>query len=255
MKLKIILTIVVSLFLSLHTFAEESAAAATSSAASASNVDRQDNFDGLGGNRILLEKAQALNPELQTSVVQSREVSRHYRFELAPEYSSTFGGDNYIKTHGYGLNAYFHFNPRWAVGVRYQSSYNKLTAEGQARLDRAEEDYKNNPKDPSKTIPDVSYPKSQTMGVIHWYPMYGKINWLDKKVVQFDAYALVGAGNVELNTGSTSSWMTGGGIGFWFTPRLSTRIEAIYQTYTAKYFDGEVKAEIGAGSFQVGWLL
>lgn len=218
-------------------------------------VNNPDDFDGLGGNKILLEKAAALNPDVENQVVQSRTVSRHFRFEIAPEYSGTFGGDTYIKTHSYGLNAYFHLNPRWSLAAKYRSSYNDLSKEGEARFERAYQAYLADPQNPSKSVPEINFPKSQTMGYINWYPIYGKINWLDKSVVQFDVYMLAGAGQVELNTGSTSSWSAGGGVGFWFTPRVSTRVEMAYQTYDAEYFDGPVKVNLATAAFQVGWLL
>jgi outer membrane beta-barrel protein len=215
----------------------------------------EEDFDGLGGNKILLEKAQALNPETQTSVVQARAVSLRNRFEIAPEYSGTFGGDTYSRTQSFGLNLYYHFTPRWAIGVKYNTSFNRLTAEGEAMVDRAYQDYLKNPKNPNAPIPELDYPKSQTLAMINWSPIYGKLNLLDKTVVQFDAYVLAGAGQVELKSGATSTYLGGGGFGFWLNPRFSTRIEMTYQHYQAQYYTGPQDMDLAVAGVQMGWLL
>ncbi|MEI7973586.1 MAG: hypothetical protein WCH11_04380, partial [Bdellovibrio sp.] len=56
-----------------------------------SQADLLQDFDSLGGNKVLLEKAQALNPEQNVYVVQDRIVSRKNRFEIAPEFHSVLG--------------------------------------------------------------------------------------------------------------------------------------------------------------------
>lgn len=215
----------------------------------------ESDFDSLGGNAVLLEKAKALNPEMETSVVQSREVNRRNRFELAPEFSGSFGGDTYVKTQGLGISAYYHITPRWSVGVKYKTAYNKLTAEGEAMAEKAYQDYIKNPKSPEANMADLNYPLSETMAVVNWYPIYGKINLLDAKVVQFDTYLLAGSGQVQLKSGSTNSVIAGVGIGFWLTPKISTRFEMLYQSYTARYYSGDKKLDLAVAGAQMGWLL
>lgn len=215
----------------------------------------EDDFDGLGGNKILLEKAQALNPEVQTTVVQSRTVSRRMRFELAPEASSTFGGDTYVRTQSFGLNGYFHLTPRWALGARYKHFSNKLTNEGETMVSRAYDDYQARPRDPTAGVPQLNYPKNEMMALAHWYPIYGKINWIERSVVQFDSYVLAGAGTIELNSGSSSTYTGGLGLGLWFSPRFSTRFEMAYQRYEASYFNGPTNLDLTVASVQMGWLL
>lgn len=214
-----------------------------------------DDYDGLGGNKILLERAQALNPDSTVTIVQSRTVSLRNRFEIAPEYSGTFGGDTYTRTQNIGLSVQYHLNPQWSLGARYGSSYNRLTAEGEAMVDRAVADYNANPKSPNGVVPDIDYPKSETMAFVNWAPVYGKLNFFDKKVVQFDGYLLAGTGQVALKSGSTSSSMAGVGLAFWMSPRFSTRVEMRYQTYDAQYIGGPRKLDLAVASVQMGWLL
>ena len=218
-------------------------------------VGLEEDFDGLGGNKILIEKAQALNPEMTLSVVQPRTVSLRNRFEIAPEYSGTFGGDTYSRTQSFGLNMHYHLTPRWSVGAKYNMSFNRLTPEGEAMVDRAYQDYLKTPKNPSTPIPDLDYAKSESLLMVNWSPIYGKLNLLDRSVVQFDTYVLAGAGQVALKSGSTSTYIAGGGVGFWVNPRLSTRVEMTYQHYKAQYYTGPKDLDLAILGVQMGWLL
>lgn len=220
-----------------------------------SHSSLEQDFDGLGGNQALLEKARALNPEIATSIVQPREVQRRMRFEFAPEFSGAFGGDTYSRAHSLGLNAQFHINPRWSVGVKYNHSFNRLTAEGQNLVDRALEDYQANPSDPSARLPNLDYPLNETLALVNWYPFYGKLNLLDKAVAQFDVYAVLGGGSVTLRSGTSDTFTGGMGIAFWMRKNLSTRFEVRYQRYQAQYDSGPQDLDVAVGGLQVGWLL
>ena len=90
---------------------------------------------------------------------------------------------------------------------------------------------------------------------MNWYPLYGKINWFERSVVHFDIYALGGYGQVRLNSGPTSTYTAGGGIGLWITQHFTTRLEMRYQTYAAKYYAGTKDLDLTVGSLQMGWLL
>lgn len=214
-----------------------------------------EDFDNLGGNAILLEKAKALNPEVESTIVQNRMVERRKRFEVAPEAVASFGGDTYSRTHGVGFNVGYHINPRWSLGVKYYSLYNRLTAEGEAMVDRAWAEYQKNPKEPGVEFPEMDYPRSETMALAYWYPVYGKLNLLDKKIAQFDAYLMGGIGSVILKSGATQTRTAGGGVGFWLSPKVSARVEVRYENYKAQYYTGEKNLDLAIGSLQMGWLL
>lgn len=212
-------------------------------------------FDSLGGNKILFDKAKALEPEKSVSVVQNRTVDLKNRIEIAPEFSGVFGGETYSKTSNVGLNVHYHINYNWSIGAKYNYSYNKLTPEGEAMVDKAIADYNQNPGSPSFPYPQLDYPKSETMALINWYPIYGKMSLFEKSVVHFDLYALLGYGQVELVSGNTPTYTGGGGLSFWLTNNFSTRIEMRYQNYTAKYLTQDQKMDLGIASVQMGWLL
>lgn len=224
----------------------------------ADEVKKEDlaaDFDSLGGNKTLLERAQALEPEMNVSIVQERVVSRRNRVEIAPEFSGTYGGDTYNRTRSLGLNLHYHFTPRWSVGVKYNHSFNKLTAEGEAMMRESYEDFKNNPENPNVAYPDIDYPKSETLALVNWYPFYGKLNLLEKGILHFDLYMLGGYGQVQLSSGATSTYTGGGGVGFWFTQHFSSRLEMRYQSYKARYLNGEKSMDMAIASIQMGWML
>jgi outer membrane beta-barrel protein len=227
-------------------------------AVAADNVKKEDlasDFDALGGNKTLLERAKALEPEVNVQIVQDRVVSRRNRVEIAPEISGTFGGDTYNRTHSLGLNLNYHFTPRWSAGLKYNYAFNALTTEGEAMMHNATEDFKKNPEHPTQGFPDVDYPKSETLALIDWYPLYGKMNLLDKGVLHFDMYVLGGYGQVQLASGGTSTYTGGMGLGLWFTQHFTSRVEMRYQNYKAKYIDGEKNMDLAIASVQMGWML
>ncbi len=221
---------------------------------SLARADIQNDFDSLGGNTPLLERAKALNPETVTSIVQNRTVNLNHRFELAPEISGTFGGDTYSRTHSFGLNAQYHINPRWSIGAKYNYSFNTLTAEGEAMIDRAIQDAQNNPKT-AGLVPQMDYPKYETLALINWYPIYGKMNLYDKAVAHFDIYGVLGGGEIALRSGSTATYTGGLGVGLWLNPNTTARLEVRYQRYKAQYVNGAKDLDLAVGGLQMGWLL
>jgi outer membrane immunogenic protein len=212
-------------------------------------------FDSLGGNRIMLERAEALAPDQNVSVVQNRMVPRQRRFEISPEISGTFGGDTYTRTRSFGLNLNYHISSRWSLGAKYNHSFNQLTDEGEAMVNRAYEDFIQNPENPSSSYPQINFPRSESMALVNFYPFYGKISLIDEAVAHFDFYFIGGYGQVKLNDGPTSTYTAGAGLGFWLSHHFTTRMEMRYQNYKAKYLSGEKNMDLAIASFQMGWLL
>jgi outer membrane beta-barrel protein len=139
--------------------------------------------------------------------------------------------------------------------LRYAYDFNALTPEGKAAADRAEDDYRKNPGSPSAPVPSVDFPKDEAFASLYWYPIYGKMNLLDKGIAHFDIYALAGYGSVTLSSGSVPAYTGGGGFGIWWTQHFDTRLEMRYETYKASYFGQSTKLDLAVASVQVGWLL
>ena len=200
-------------------------------------------FDSLGGNDALINRAKLLQPDKKVNIVQKRIVDRRWRHELSPTYSNIIGGDAYLSTQTVGFDYHLHINPQWAVGASYFSAFNKLSKEG---------DFLINNED---LVPDVDEPREGYDVFVNFHPIYGKFNFFNLGVVHFDMYALASLGNMTLKSGSTSSYSLGGGIGFWFSQHLTSRFEIRERFYEARRFDRSVDMDVTIASFSIGYLL
>jgi outer membrane immunogenic protein len=214
-------------------------------------------LDTLGGNQALVNMATSMDPENRARIVQRRLVDRHNTFEFGVNYGGVAGGDSYMKTQAAGASIDFHFTPRWSLGVHYFDYGNNLTPEGQRVFQAARDARAAAPEGggANYTIPDIDYPLNSTMGVLSWYPVYGKTNLLDWGIAQFDMYLLAGAGQIQLSSGSSSTVMGGAGVGFWMTKHLSARAEIRYQSYKDKIITGSRDIGTTSGSIGLGFLL
>jgi outer membrane immunogenic protein len=221
-------------------------------AQSASSSSASERLQSLGGNKDLLKKTKSLDPANRFRIVQKRAVDRTWRMELGANYGIANGGDPYVDTSAWGAFADLHISPRWSVGVRHMENRNALTAEGRRVYEEAEGRGRN--ADPFAP-PAIDFPLSSTLGVLSFYPIYGKMNLFDQMVSQFDLYVLAGAGQVKLNSGSTATWTAGGGVGIWWTNHFSTRAEVRYQNYTDQIFSGPRDVNQVISTFSVGVML
>ena len=209
-----------------------------SAEAATSNYDRD--MDSLGSNREITKRARGYRADNEIIAVQKRQVDRNYRIELGVNYGmSAGGGDAYVNTTMLGGQVDFHFTPRWSVGARYTSYFNSLNSRGQQVMDnyQAQVAAKQN-----ASRPDISWPKDSWLGVIDFYPIYGKLDILDHSVTQFDVFLLAGAGQINLPTGSSALMTAGGGVGVWWAQHLSTRLELRWQGYSDKVY-GETRSQ------------
>jgi outer membrane beta-barrel protein len=211
-------------------------------------ADLMEDFDSLGGNDVLYEKAKDLNPEQKVYVVQDRIVNRNWRMEFSPEYASVLGGDNFLNTRKYGFNVHLHVNPKFSFGVRYMSMTNTLSQDGENLI-----------SDTSQVgrafVPDIDFPKDEMLGQFSIYPIYGKMNLADLGIAHFDVYMTLGMGRMNLRSGSSSTWQAGGGVGFWISQHFSSRLELRYQNHKAQRTAGEYDVNTTVAGLQFGYLL
>jgi len=211
------------------------------------SADVLQDFDGLGENKDLFDKAKALHPDMEVTVVQKRIVDRRNRLELAPELATYTGGDSYVDTYGYGINAHYHITPRWSAGLKYTYFTNELNKEAVYLI--------NDTSTGKGIIPDIDYPKSNLMAVLNFYPIYGKMNLFGLGITHFDVYGTLAAGAMELRSGNSTVLNAGGGVGFWWSQHYSTRFEIRYQTYEAQRYSSAVDIENTIFSLQMGYIL
>ncbi len=205
-------------------------------------------FDSLGGNSDLYKKAKALSPELRTQVIQNRVVNRRMRLEIAPTFTTYWGGNPYISSKSAGMELAFHITPRWSVDLAYSFAFqNNLTDEGLYFVARAEQ---NNTSD----VPDVDAPKGSILGFLTYYPFYGKLNMFDN-IVHFDIYTSLGAGTTELATGNQATVGANFGMGIWWSQHLSTRFGYRFQNYEAQPKTGPQDINMSSAFLSMGYLL
>lgn len=214
--------------------------------------DIMEDFDSLGGNKILFDKASELKPDMKVQAVQNRIINRIKRHEFHSDISSVIGGEAYLNSGHVGFGYQYHINPRWSVGAKYSYQMNELNKEGQALLDLSTgqaEELK------IGLIPDINWVKQSYMAIVNWYPFYGKVNVFEKSIVHFDVYGLFGAGQVDLRRGTSPTITAGLGIGLWISQHLTGRIEYRYQTYKSESLLLKRDMHISQASFSVGYML
>lgn len=206
-------------------------------------ADIMKDFDSLGGNDVLINRAKMLQPEKDVKVVQNRIVDRRWRNEFSFGYSNVLGGDAYMQTQMLNLSYHLHITPRWSVGLNYFNAYNKLSSEATALIATDE------------LIPDLDQPESGYELVGNFAPIYGKLNVLDMGVAQFDMYLLTTYGQIALKSGDTSTYSVGAGIGLWISQHLTSRLEVRQRFYEARRFGGGVNIDTTVAGVSFGYML
>ena len=113
------------------------------------------------------------------------------------------GGDPYVRSQAFGVNANYHLNPHWSVGGKFLYAFNSLRPEGESLINDRE-------ITTNSAIPDsLDYLKQEYLAQVNWYPFYGKLNLYDLGVAHFDFYGIGGAGAVQLKSGTTGTYTAG----------------------------------------------
>lgn len=218
------------------------------------NSSLSNQFETLGDNKALVERAAQLDHEKKLRIVQNRLVDRNNRFEFGLNYGINGGGDSYLLTQNTGVLLEYHINPRWSIGYRYQSASNQLTQEGKATMDRVRSAQAEDPGN-TDTNPTVDYPLDSHLLTFSYYPIYGKINLFDQGVAHFDLYTILGGGQIKMKSGVSDLLTAGIGSGFWFTSSLSLRAEVRYLGYR-DFLTSEKRSQQGVqGMFAIGIIL
>ena len=253
MKTLTTLTMTALLVFSANALAAPAKKAAPAKAPAAKQINFAKDVDGLGGNDDLMDMAARLHPETKSRIVQERLVDRHTRFEFGMTYGGTMGGTTYVQTQNVGASLDFHITPKWSIGARYYDYSNSLTPEGQ----RAFQNYRDAKAVPGMvaTAPDIDSPQNAKIAVLNWYPIYGKINFFDSAIAQFDLYLIAGGGQIELASGNSTLLTAGTGFGLWMTKHLTARAEIRYQNYQDKINTGTRDINAAAATIGLGWIL
>jgi opacity protein-like surface antigen len=78
----------------------------------------------------------------------------------------------------------------------------------------------------------------------------------DLGVVHFDFYAMAGAGQMALESGSSTATTAGAGFAFWFSQHLTSKLEVRWLGYEAERVPGKTEdMNLTVGALSVGYLL
>jgi len=200
-------------------------------------------FDSLGGNDVLFERAKKLQPNKKIGVVQNRIVDRTWRHEVALGYGNFVGGDTFLNSQSVDVNYQLHINPYVSVGGSYSSFFNQFSREGRFLIDNKE------------GIPDIDYLKDAYELTIQAYPFYGKLNLLNLAVLHFDLYAVGSYGIMNTDRGDSDMFSVGGGVGIWFSKYISSRFEVRERFFTVNRKQGGADLDMTVISFSLGFLI
>lgn len=211
-----------------------------------------DDVNSLGGNKDLMNKVRAIDPNNKIRVVQNRSVDRRFRLELGFNYGAYTGGDPYLKTDSIGGQIELHINPTISLGARYASISNTLSAEGE-RVFKNAQSLKEQGINSGTVAIDPA--EETVLGTISVYPLYGKLNFFNRSIAQFDFYMIGGAGTTKLQSGNSPTYTVGGGLGIWMSQHISGRLEARWQGHQDQI--GDQKRDINQAIFNAtfGFLL
>ena len=201
-----------------------------------------EDFDSLGGNDVLINRAKILRPDKKVNIVQNRTVDRRWRNEFSGGYSNVIGGDSFLDTQMLNLSYHLHINPYWTVGLNYYSAFNGTSSEGKFLIDNGD-------------VPDFDQPDTGYEAVLNVAPIYGKVNLLGMGVSQFDVYGILSYGNIKLKSGETQSWTYGAGVGLWISQHLTSRLEIRQRAYEAQRFGGASNVNTTNVGLSFGYLL
>jgi outer membrane immunogenic protein len=224
------------------------------STAAHADQDVQKDFDSLGDNDALVERARAMDPHNSMDIVQQRLVDRNLRFEFGIGGGLVGGGDSFYDSETLNANLDFHINPHWSLGLRYARYYNQLTSEGQQTFNYAQSGV------PGFQVPDLAFPVESGLAVVNWYPIYGKLGFVSS-VAHFDLYLTAGYGKTSTQDAYyglnylSDTWTAGGGVGIWWTNHITSRLEVRYQTYQDQVSSGMRREDTATATASVGFLL
>ncbi|MGZ3721546.1 MAG: outer membrane beta-barrel domain-containing protein [Bdellovibrionales bacterium] len=158
--------------------------------------------------------------------VQQRYLPLRWKSEVSFGAASNLTGDSFLRTQQLEAGYHLHLSDRWSLGFAYAWVDNKLKSDA------------NGLKTSNGAIPDLPYAKTRMDLMAEYNVFYGKFRWSADTVSYFDQYLALGAGNVEQNTGTTTSYVADVGFAFWLGKFASTRLGLKDYYYKEAYRSG-----------------
>jgi outer membrane beta-barrel protein len=162
--------------------------------------------------RIPDDKVTPLISQDKLYLVNTRYSSLTNRHELTLSGANNFTAESHLDTKQAGASYRYHINPKWSLGIKYNTYTNELTQAGKDLFNK------------EKLLPDTDYALKSTYGFASFNTIYGKLRWSPQTVVYFDQYIALGYGDVDLARGAQKMINLDLGFSFWLGKHMSTRI-------------------------------
>lgn len=174
-------------------------------------------FSGLG----------KLAPFSEISVLQKRFLPKTDRIQFTAGLG-TITNNPWFFTAGVSFKVAYFFTEAWGL----EGTYNSMTS---SQRTSAQELHDNN----GVSADSFGFPKNY-MGLDAKYsPFYGKMTWLNQKIVPFEHYFTLGAGSTSISTGSSGPTLhLGTGQNFAISKRFSVNWDFSMMNYAAKDVTG-----------------
>ena len=176
-------------------------------------------------------------------VLNTRYSSLTNRHEASLSGGNNFTAPSHMESRSAGLTYRYHINPKWSVGLRHTEYYNDLNKSGKTLLSQ------------KSLIPDSDFAKSSNEIFGGYNLFYGKMRMTQKTVIYFDQYVALGAGKIDLASGSTNMGLLDLGVAFWIGNHMSARIGVKNEFYQQTLIDGDQATVHNANGYvEFGYL-
>lgn len=175
--------------------------------------------------------------------IQSRFANLNKRHEIGFVGGKNLNQDGHLDSNQFGALYRFHINDKWALGANYFKVNNELSPAGKKLVND------------KGILPDRDFVKSQMDAIVEYNLFYGKMRFDMDRVVYFDQYWGVGAGQVELGNSNTTAMVLDAGFAFWLGKWGSARLGLKNDFYTEQNLNGSTSVHNMVGYFAFGMML
>lgn len=168
-----------------------------------------------------------LAPFSEISVIQKRFLPKTNRLQFTGAFS-TITNNPWFFTAGVSLKLAYYFTEAWGL----EGVYNAMSS---SQRQSAQELHDNN----TVNADSFGFPKNYFGLDAKYTPFYGKMTWLNKKIVPFEHYFTIGGGSTSVSTGGSGPTLHfGTGQNFALSKRFSVNWDFSMMNYAAKSSDG-----------------
>lgn len=172
-----------------------------------------------------------LAPFSEISVIQKRFLPKTNRVQFTAGFS-TITNNPWFFTAGVTLKAAYYLTETWGI----EGTYSAMSS---SQRESAKELHENN----DVSADSFGFPKGYIGADVKYVPFYGKMTWLNKKIVPFEHYFTGGAGNTQVSTGGSGFTIhVGTGQNFALSKRFSVNWDLSMMNYSAKSTDGTTQS-------------